>query len=148
MSFKASTPAILILCLAAATAFAAERATPEQARAMLDRAVADVKADEDGALAKFNAAEGDYRQDDLYVFCFDANGGEFTAHPALMGQNVKDIKDVNDKALGQEMFANAKEGTISEIDYMWPRLGSEEPIAKHSYYTRVGDEVCGVGSYE
>jgi hypothetical protein len=126
---------------------ARERATAEQAKAMLERAIADVTADEKSALAKFNAAEGVYKHDDLYVFCFDANSGTITADPTNVGRDIKSTKDSTGKAFGNEMFATAKEGIISEIDYMWPRLNTTGPVEKHSYYTRVGDEVCGVGYY-
>jgi signal transduction histidine kinase len=114
---------------------------------MLERAVAEVSRDEVQSLVKFNAAEGDYRQDDLYVFCAEAESGAMTAHPTLLGQNLKAIVDVNGKALGEEMAASAKEGTISEIEYMWPLPGTTEPINKHSYCTRVGTQICGVGFY-
>jgi hypothetical protein len=52
---------LLILALAALTSFvrvgsiaAQELGTPDQAKAMLDRAIAALKSDEPGALSKFN----------------------------------------------------------------------------------------------
>ena len=140
--------AILVPAMAAmAPSWAAESGTAEQAKAMLEKAVAEVKADEAQALEKFNAAEGDYKMADLYVFCADAKSGEMTAHPTLMGKNVNTIVDVNGKKLGEEMATTAKEGTIAEIDYMWPRPGTTEPVEKHSYYTIAGAQLCGVGFY-
>ena len=64
-----------------------------------------------------------------------------------MGKNVNTIVDVNGKKLGEEMATTAKEGTISEIDYMWPRPGTTDPVEKHSYYTIAGTQLCGVGFY-
>ena len=29
-----------------------------------------------------------------------------------------------------------------------PRLGSDKPLEKTSYYTKVGDQICGVGYYK
>ena len=89
----------------------------------------------------------DYRKADLYVFCYESATGLITAHPTLLGQDIRSIKDVNGKALGEEMFASAAEGAISEIDYMWPRPGTTEPVEKHSFYTRIGNQACGVGYY-
>jgi len=40
---------------------------------------------------------------------------------------------------------NAAEGTIKETTYWWPRPGSDEPFEKTTYYTKVGDQICGVG---
>ncbi len=63
---------------------------------------------------------------------------------------MKDLKDKSEKALpiGEDMYKNAKEGVISEISYMFPRAGEEKPVAKVTYYTKVGDQICGVGYYK
>ena len=140
--------AALCLLLAVPALGASDRGTAEEAKAMLERAIVEVKADEEGALSKFNTSEeGDYKKVDLYVFCYDTATGIITAHPTLLGQDIRSIKDVNGKALGEEMFATAAEGTIAEIDYMWPRPGATEPVEKHSFYTRIGNQACGVGYY-
>jgi signal transduction histidine kinase len=136
-------PAMVVLT----PSWAADGGTAEEAKAMLEKAVAEVKGDEKQALEKFNAPEGDYKQADLYVFCADAKSGEMNAHPTLIGKNVNTIVDVNGKKLGEEMITTAKEGTISEIDYMWPRPGTTEPVEKHTYYTIAGTQLCGVGFY-
>ena len=60
--------AVSALTLSAA-AFAQQGGTAQEARAMLDKAVAAVKADRDVALAMFNKGEGGFRDRDLYPFC-------------------------------------------------------------------------------
>jgi hypothetical protein len=50
--------------------------------------------------------------------------------------------------LGQEIMQNAAEGTIKETTYWWPRPGSDEPLEKHTFFARVGDQDCGVGYYK
>jgi len=132
----------------AGSSFAAEFGTAEEAKALLERAIADVKADASAALAKFNDAGGDYRDRDLYVFCFSGTDGVISAHPSIVGQDVRALKDTSGKAFGEEMFSSAAEGTISEIEYTFPRPGETEAVAKKSYYTRLGDEICGVGYYK
>jgi hypothetical protein len=42
---------------------------------------------------------------------------------------------------------NATEGTIKETTYWWPRPDSDEPFEKRTFYTKVGDQICGVGYY-
>jgi hypothetical protein len=37
---------------------------------------------------------------------------------------------------------------ITEVSYMFPRPGSDTPVPKVSFVTRVGDEGCGVGYYK
>jgi len=126
----------------------AEYATKEEARALLDKAVAAVKADKEKALEMFNAAAGAFRDRDLYVFCANAADGIETAHPTAKGQQLRSIKDVNGFAFGETIMNTATEGTISEIDYFWPRPGSEEPAAKSTFFTKVGDQICAVGYYK
>jgi signal transduction histidine kinase len=128
--------------------FAAEFGTADEAKALLDRAIPEVQADRAAALAKFNSGEDGYRDRDLYVFCFAAADGVISAHPALVGTDVRTLKDNTGKAFGEEMFSSATEGTVSEIGYMFPRPGETEQVAKQSYYTRIGEDVCGVGYYQ
>ena len=128
-------------------AWASDFGSPEEAKAMLEKAVAAMQADEASALAAFNAGADGFKDRDLYVFCGGADGN-FTAHPTLVGKSLKDLKDKADKALGEEIYATAKAGEITEVDYMWPRPGEQDPTAKVTYVTKVGDQVCAVGYYK
>jgi len=69
-------------------------------------------------------------------------------NPKLVSKSLKDLKDKAGKALGAEMYKVAKEGKISEVGYMWPRPGSEEPVQKLSFVTKAGDQVYAVGYYK
>ncbi|MGH8773046.1 MAG: cache domain-containing protein [Burkholderiales bacterium] len=129
------------------TAFAAEFGTSAEAKAMLEKAVAEVKKDKAAALAKFNKGEGGFKDRDLYPFCGGPDGN-FTAHPTLSGKSLKELKDKAGKPLGEEIYKTAQEGKISEVSYMWPRPGSTEPVQKVTYVTKVGDQVCAVGYYK
>src|SRR5919106_170178 len=66
--------------------FANDTGTEQQARAMLDRAIAALKEDETAALAAFTAGEPGFKDRDLYVFCVGpdgvvtANGGHRDLH--------------------------------------------------------------------
>ena len=147
----------LLVPVAAAAAFAlagaamaqAQFGTSAEAKAMLEKAVAAVKADKTKALADFNAGATGFKDRDLYVFCANTSDGIITAHPAIKGQSLKTLVDKNGKKLGEEMFASAAEGKIAEVAYMWPRPGADTtPVSKVSYVTKVADQVCGVGYYK
>ena len=56
------------------------------------------------------------------------------------GRTPADIKGKKGAPLGQEIMQNAAEGTIKETTYWWPRPGSDEPLEKHTFFTRVGDQ--------
>lgn len=133
--------------LASSAVFAGEFGTADEAKAMLTKAAAAVKADKATALAQFAKGEGGFKDRDLYPFCGGPDG-LFTAHPALTGKSLKDLKDKTGKALGEEIYATAKEGEVKEVSYMWPRPGQTDPVQKVSYVTKVGDQTCAVGYYK
>jgi hypothetical protein len=148
----AASAAVLTL---SPTAFAQQGqvGTAAQAKAMEEHAITELKANENAALAKFNKADGAFRDRDLYVFCFNAITGIFNAHvnPALMGTDNRLLKEKDGSPLGQKIFDAvnaAKEGTIVSVSYNFPRPGSTDPAPKESYVARVGNEACGVGYYK
>jgi type II secretory pathway pseudopilin PulG len=136
----------LILAFAAPVV-AGSFGTADEAKAMLERAVVALKANQADALAKFTKGEGGFKDRDLYPFCGGPDGN-FTAHPTLVGKSLKDLKDKAGKPLGQDIYATAKEGAIAEVSYMWPRPGTTEPVQKVSFVTKVGNQVCAVGYYK
>jgi len=137
------------LALGITAAAAADYGTSAEAKAMLEKAVAELKADESAALAKFSTGEGGFKDRDLYPYCGGPDGN-FTAHPKLVGNSLKDLKDKGNppKALGDEIYANAEEGSITEVTYQWPRPGESEPREKVAYVTKVGEQICAVGYYK
>src|SRR5512136_697213 len=98
----------------AAPVIAGSFGTADEAKAMLERAVVALKANQADALAKFTKGEDGFKDRDLYPFCGGPDGN-FTAHPTLVGKSLKDLKDKAGKPLGQEIYTAAKEGKISEV---------------------------------
>lgn len=140
---------INLACATRATsAPTAQFGTETEARAMLNKAVAALKESKEKALESFNKGQGGFRDRDLYVFCANASDGVMTAHPYLKGEHLQDIKGKKGFPLGQEIMQNATEGEIKQVTYWWPRPGSEEPREKNTFYTKVGDQNCGVGYYK
>ncbi len=137
-----------VLLVTAASTQAAQYGTPEEAKAMLDKAVAAVKADKTKALDMFNKGEGGFKDRDLYVFCANASDGILTAHPQLKGEQLKDIKGKKGFPLGREIMRTSTEGKVNQVTYWWPRPGSDKPLEKHTSFTKVGDQICGVGYYK
>ncbi len=137
-----------LLILAAGGALAEEHGSAADAKAMLERAVAALKANEAQALADFNRGAAGFHDRDLYVFCARLNG-TVDAHidQTQIGRKLQDQYDLHGVAFGQEMMAVARPGKFIEVEYMWPRPGSREPVHKVTFITRVGNQVCGVGYY-
>jgi signal transduction histidine kinase len=130
---------------------AGEGGTAEEAKAMLERAVAAVKAGETAALAAFTAGTDGFKDRDLYVACSSADDGTITAHgadPALVGQSIYDLTDGTGKKFGQEIQAVAAEGELHVVEYVWLRPSDTEEVPKTTYVTKVSDQVCTVGYYD
>jgi hypothetical protein len=140
--------AVVLVLLTVTSVPSAQFGTEEEAKAMLEKAVAAVKKDKAKALDMFNKGEGGFKDRDLYVFCANASDGVLTAHPYLKGEHLQDIKGKKGFPLGQEIMRTATEGKINEVTYWWPRPGSTKPLEKHTSFTRVGDQDCGVGYYK
>lgn len=122
--------------------------TAEEAKAMLDKAVAAMQENREEALEMFNKGEGGFKDRDLYVFCANASDGVLTAHPHLKGEHLQDIVGKKGFPLGKEIMRTATEGKIKEVTYWWPRPGSDQPLEKHTFYTKVAGHNCGVGYYK
>lgn len=130
-----------------AAAHGSEFASSEEARAMLERAILAVKVDKFGAIGKFNHNDPGFRDRDLFVFCFNASDGKFTAHEAMVSQDVRTLRDFAGNPFGEQIYRNAKEGQIMEVAYVWPMPGSTRYVLKSAYVARAGDQVCGVSVY-
>jgi signal transduction histidine kinase len=148
----AAVPAA-VMALAAGSAGAQQLGTAAEAKALEERAITELKAGETAALTKFNKADGGFRDRDLYVFCYNATTGAFDAHanPALLGTDVRALKEKDGSPLGEKILEKAKaagEGTIVSITYNFPKPGTTNPVPKESFVARVGNEVCGVGYYK
>ena len=139
---------IALLFAALGATRAGQYGTPEEAKALLEKAVVAVKEDKAKALDMFNKGEDGFKDRDLYVFCANASDGIVTAHPTMKGKQLRDVLGKKGFPLGQEMMQKATEGTIKEVTYWWPRPGSGKPLEKTSFYTKVGDQICGVGYYK
>jgi Single Cache domain 2 len=138
---------LIFFTLTSVPAAQAQFGTEKEAKAMLDRAVAALKENKEKALEMFNKGEGSFSDRDLYVFCANASDGTLTAHPHLKGEHLQDIVGKKGFPLGKEIMQTATEGKIKEVSYWWPRPGSDKPLEKHTFYTKVVGQNCGVGYY-
>ena len=154
LTIAAASAAVLAL---SPIAFAQQTGgTADEAKAMLMKAVAAVKADKAKALDMFNKGEGGFLDRDLYVFCGNVSDGKAVAigNPnakQLIGVDSRTLKNATGKPFGEELYAGYQkpEGEITKVNHMFPRPGVDKtPVPKVSLVNRVGDLGCGVGYYK
>lgn len=54
-------------------------------------------------------------------------------NPALNDKDQREFRDPKGKALFQEMVKVCQDNTMGFVDYLWPKPGETEPVAKLSY---------------
>src|SRR5262245_3301159 len=126
--------------LSFASAFASETGSPKEAKAMLMRAISEVKANKIAAIDKFNKNAARFRKRDLFVFCFNSGDGKLTAHEALVTWDVRKLLDAKGTQFGAQMYSTAREGQIDEVVFISPIPGTTALAEKIAYISRVGDQ--------
>jgi cytochrome c len=127
------------------------RGTPAEAKAMLTKAVAYYKANGRAkALAEFNRNRPPFSDRDLYVFCIGpdkklvADGG----YREFVSQSADQLKDADGKPIGGAVWDTAMKKGEGELHYNWLNPVTKLIEPKVSYFAKVGQDACGVGSYD
>jgi cytochrome c len=127
--------------------------TPEQAKALVQKAVEYLKREgKEKALAVFSDPNGEFVDGDLYLIVFDAVDGKLTmlAHgvnKALIGKPSIDVRDANGKAFNRETLAALATADDYWVTYVWANPITKKIAQKKSYFTRVCDVIIGAGVY-
>jgi hypothetical protein len=116
---------------------------------MLDRAVAAMKENKQKALDMFN--KGRRAASRTVTSTCSAPMPRTAFSPRIPARRVNTCRTSSARKgypLGKEIMQKATEGRISEVSYWWPRPGSDKPLEKHTFYTKVTGQNCGVGYYK
>ncbi|MBK3870038.1 chemotaxis protein [Pseudomonas stutzeri] len=127
------------------------RATAEHAKALLDRAVQQVKdKGAEAAFRNFNDPRGGFVFNDEYVFAIGLDDGRYRASgssPNLVGVDVRNVNDAAGKPLFKEMIELARKQGSGSVDYVWRNPATNVVEQKHTLIQRVDDVLLGVGYY-
>jgi hypothetical protein len=132
----------------------AHQGTADDAKAMLEKTVAALKADKAKTLDEINKGENGFVQGDIYPFCFNLSDGLLVAvgNPnvkGLLGKDARTFKDPTGDVYGPRLYDAAKEGQVNEVSYMSPKPGPDKTwVPKVSLVTAVVSLGCGVGYYK
>jgi cytochrome c len=130
--------------------FAADRGTPAEAKAMLEKAVDHYKAvGRKQALADFNAKKSPFYDRDLYVVCFDSNRTILAngAFPQYVGVSADMLKDAHGNSVGRQGWEVARKSGQGSVQYDWINPMTHRTEPKVTFFAKAGDDVCGVGAY-
>ncbi len=126
------------------------QASFELAKSMLWRAVHELKMHGEEAFERFNALDGGFVQDDLYVFVIGIDDEKVYAHGGSqrqVGRKASEFVDANGKPFISDMIALAKDKGEGDIRYTWRNPISQKVENKHAYIVRVGKYLVGTGAY-
>ena len=127
------------------------RGTPEEARAMMLKAIDHYNAEgRTKALADFTAMKSPFGDRDLYVVCIGANH-KITANGGFaqfVGASADVLKDADGKSLGQAIWDAAWNSGEGTVEYKWMNPVSHITEPKIGYFKKVGEDICGVGAYK
>lgn len=162
----ATSAAILGAGLAVANA---ERGSQEEAKALLDKAIAHVnEVGTDKAFADFSRTDGGYVDRDLYVYCLDMEGNAFAdftrndggfvdrdlyvycadmqgnllahgANPTLVGKNLMQIADPDGHKPIKEQIEIIEANGEGTMDYRWPNPTTKKIEPKSSFFKKLND---------
>jgi len=146
---KLTVSCLLFLAIAAVALFAADRGMPDEAKAMLQKAIAHYKSvGRKQAMADFNAKKPPFGDRDLYVVCIGpdhtivANGG----FPQYVGMSADLMKDANGKSIGKAGYDIASTKGQGEVRYRWINPMTQKTENKVSFFSKAGDDACAVGA--
>jgi cytochrome c len=143
--------AVAIFMMAVAgTSLAAESPDAEQAKDLLNKAVAYLEKEGTAkAFCAFNDPRGDFHKGPLYVFAINMDGIYFahSAAPTLIGVSLRDTRDSAGQLLGKDIMEVIQSHGEGSVDYMWLNYTTNKVERKHSFVKRVKDFVLGVGYY-
>jgi cytochrome c len=144
---------ITLLIVSFAFAAATKKGLPNEAKAMVEKAVALMKASgNEKAFAEFNNPKGQFIDRDLYIYVVDADkNGLCYAHGAnekLIGKELIELKDSDGKPLIQNIVNEAKAKGNGWSDYKWQNPVSKQIEAKTCYFQKVNNLVVCCGAYK
>ena len=128
---------IAAVALVSLPAAAQERGGKDEAKAMVDAALAHIKqAGPEQAFKDFgDKANTTWHKKDLYVFVIRMDGVTLAhgANEKLVGKEQVNLKDPNGKAFVQEMMATAKKPEGGWVEYDWSNPVTKKIEGKASF---------------
>lgn len=137
---------LMINLVLMAAAFAA---TPEQAKAMVEKAIAYAKANgPEKAYKEFNTPGSQFFNGELYIFAYDTQGNclALGGNPKMAGKNLIDMKTADGKFLIKDFIEIVKTKGEGWYDYKWTNPETKKMQDKSSYIKKIPGTETFLGS--
>lgn len=150
MNIKRLFAALLINLALIGAAFSA---TPEQAKTLVEKALAYVKANgTEKAYKEFNTPGSQFFDGELYIFAYDMQGNNLAlgGNPKMTGKNLLDMKSADGKFVIKDFIEIVKTKGEGWYDYKWSNPETKKIQDKSSYIKKIpGTEAfVGCGFYK
>ena len=134
--------------IASAALMPAHAATPDDAKAMAEKAAALVAAEGDKAFPKISDPNGPFHQGEVYVTVLDHQGVvRATLNPKLIGMNMWEATDPDGVKFTQLPWKATENSPTAWISYKFTNPESKKIEPKKAWVHRVGDYVVFSGVY-
>lgn len=139
-----------ICVLAMSTAWAAERATPKEAEALVAKAVVALKTNKQKVYEEITAKDPKWVDRDLYPVVYDMTGKPLAhgQNPKQVGKDLMELQDADGKFFVKERveLAKTKSKFWQEYKFTDPLTKKVEP--KQMYCEKLDDTVVCAGVYK
>jgi signal transduction histidine kinase len=142
---------IVSFSLLAGSAVAADRGTPEEAVALVQKVAAYMQANgKEKAIAEVNNIHGQFRDRDLYITINDLNARTLAhgANPRMQGKDLIDLKDADGKFFMRERLELVKKMDKGWQEYKFVNPETKQIERKAMYFEKHGDLIINCGVYK
>jgi cytochrome c len=129
---------------------AADAATPEEAKALAEKAALHFKeVGPEKAAADFSDPTAGYVDRELFVVMYDPTEHIVACYgvPALRNKDATLLKDVEGKEFGKEIIAQGKTQTPGWVEYRMTNPATKKIGLKRSWVIGIGDYTLFVGAF-
>jgi cytochrome c len=142
---------LMMVIVMSGLAYGAERATPDEAMAMVQKTIAAMKANGvEKTIAEINSLSQQFRDRDLYISVMDMKGF-LIAHGAnkrMQGIDIIDLKDIDGKVYIRQRLDVLKTKDRGWQDYKFVNPVTKQIEQKTMYFQKYGDVVISCGAYK
>lgn len=127
------------------------RATADQAKAFLNRAVEAIEREPEASLQAINSLSPRFNEDDLYLFVIDLRTGRYVAHGynrRLLGVEFATIKDPDGKPVGVPILNMMKSRAEGGYGYRWRNPVTGKVEDKYALLRKTGHLLVATGYYQ